>query len=88
MSQKPETITRFALTHVNKDGMRTLTRRNIGASHWDRRDDADAYLAVFLVNNTESTLDSVFGVQARGTYEIRPVECYPHGDAVRIYFDP
>jgi len=77
----------FALTHINRDGMRGLTRRNTGSSHFATQPEADQYLVDFNENNHESTLIQVFGKQSLGTFEIRPVECYMHGDAVGVWFD-
>lgn len=69
------TVTRYALTHVNREGMRQLTRANREA---------------FLLANTIACLESAYGKQAVGTFEVRPVQCYTSGDAgdaVGIYFD-
>ena len=77
----------FALTHVNRDNMRTLSRSNQGRNHFDTKEQADKWLAGFLENNSQDSIIQVFGKQALGTFEIHPVECYMHGDAVGVWFD-
>lgn len=79
--------TLFALTHINTDGMRTLTRSNQGQNHFATKPEANNYLAQFIQNNSVDTLEQVFGNQALGTFQIWPVDCYDHGDAVGIFFD-
>lgn len=79
--------TLFALTHVNEYGHRRLTRANQGRNHFETKEKGEEYLATFLKNNSQERLDSVFGKCSAGTFEIRPVLCYHHGDAKGIYFD-
>lgn len=81
------TVTRYALTHVNRDGMRTLTLPNQGRHMFDDERTAQAYLVAFEGNNDTKRLVEVFGKQAIGTFAVRPVACYTNGDATRIYFD-
>ena len=79
--------TRYVITHINRDGMRALSLPNQGQHHFDEKEAADAWLKSFNQNNSESTLVQLFGRQALGTFEVRPCQCYDHGDAVGIYFD-
>lgn len=74
-------LTRFALTHVNADGLRILTRRNIGPSHFDTESDAQTYLLHFREHNTDASLASIFGPNACSSFAVRPVQCHAHGDA-------
>lgn len=67
--------------------MRQLTRANQGRNHFATEAEAEAYREAFNRNNNPETLISVFGTQAIGTFEVRPVRCYDHGDAMEIYFD-
>lgn len=76
----------FAITHLNRDGVRQLTRANQGRNHFASEADAERYLALFKQSN-EASLAQVFGQQAVDTFAVRPVKCYEHGDAVGIYFD-
>lgn len=78
--------TRFAITHVNRDGLRVLTFANQGRNHYDDQADAVRRLASFLQSNPEQTLRDIYGDQAIGTFEVTPVECYDHGDATRTVF--
>ena len=79
--------TLYAVTHVNEDGIRQLSYANQGRNHSETKEEAERKLVPFISNNSESQLSSAFGKQALGTFEVRPVECYDHGDAVRIYFE-
>lgn len=79
--------TMFALTHINSDGMRTLTQSNQGRNHFATEQQAKEYLAAFIQNNSVASLEQIFGHQALGTFEIRPVLCYHHGDAKGVWFD-
>jgi len=80
--------TQFALTHINQDGMRQLTRPNQGRNHFSKLEDAENYFAC-LFNNSQTTLAKVYGKQSLGTFRIDPVECFDNGDAVGIYIrDP
>ncbi len=74
-----ETIKRFAITHLAKDGLRTLAFANQGQHHYDTRELAESALLVM-----RSSLQYRLGLVA---LEVREVECYPHGDAVGIYFE-
>ena len=77
--------TRFAITHINRDGMRTLSCPNQGRNHRDHKEDADKLLEVCTLNTASDLLAQIYGKQAVGTFEVRPVKCYDHGDAVGIY---
>lgn len=70
--------TRYAITHVSKSpsmrGLRVLTLANWGANHYDTREAAEAALEVLRPG-------LVAKVHLEGL-EVRPVECYDHGDAV------
>jgi hypothetical protein len=79
--------TLFAITHINRDGMRTLSSANQGRNHFEKREDASARLYAILKNNSPKTIEQHYGMQAVGTFEVRPVECYDHGDATGIYFE-
>lgn len=78
--------TMYAVTHVNKDGMRTLTYANQGRNHCDKREDAERKLAALVQNTTVDRLEQIFGNQALGTFDVREVDCYDHGDAKSIWF--
>lgn len=73
--------TMYAITHINKDGMRQLSFANQGRNHYETREGAEAALANLLSANSADTLKMY-----NDSLEVRPVECYDHGDAVGIYF--
>ncbi len=75
----------YAITHINKDGMRTLSRPNQGRNHFTTEYEAKKALADMLKNNSRSTLVSIFGDV--DSMEVRPVLCYHHGDAKGVWFD-
>jgi len=71
----------FAVTYVNKDGMRTLFRANQGRNHFPTLEAAEIWFQAVSNNNSNDILEEY------PNREIRPVLCYPHGDAVGVYFD-
>jgi hypothetical protein len=77
----------YVITHVDKQGMRTLTLANQGRNHSKGKRIAERKLAAILKGNTEAELAMVYGPQAIGTFRVRKVQCYAHGDAKRVYFD-
>lgn len=79
--------TRHVITHRNRDGMRTLTFAAQGRNTYGTPEEAGAALAAFLLNS-EDTLIQVHGPQSRGTFEVRPCECWPgHNDPKGVWFD-
>jgi hypothetical protein len=75
------TKTMYAITHVNRQDLRVLTLANQGRNHCDTKEQAQEKLDLFR----NSLRESVLGDMA-DTLEVRPVECYEHGDAIGIYF--
>lgn len=75
---------RFAITHVGKHGLRTLSLTNQGRYHYDTREAAEKALAHF---KQPHGLPRVLTPEQVSTLEVREVECYAHGDAVGIYFE-
>ena len=78
--------TLWALTHVNRHGLRQLTRPNQGRNHWTTRELAECYLRGFLHYNGEARLAEIFGPQSIGTFKVWQIKCHASGDAVRVYF--
>lgn len=76
----------YALTHINRDGQRQLTRPNQGRNHWVTREMGEVYLRGFLDHNTDTSLSEIFGPQSIGTFRIRQVKCHLSGDAIRTIF--
>jgi len=71
----------YAITHIGDNG-RVLTFANQGRNHYDTREAAEEALKLY-----EPDLRAkVLGDKA-DTLEVRWVRCWPHGDAVGIYFD-
>ena len=76
---------RYAITHINADGYRILSYAAQGRNMHASRDKASAWLSSMLTNNSQSTLESVHGKQATGTYRVDAFDCYDHGDPKGIY---
>lgn len=76
--------TLYAITHVNREGMRQLTFANQGRNHYSTQRAAKKALAEFV--QVGDLRAKVLGNMA-DTLEVRPIECYDHGDAKGIYFD-
>lgn len=77
----------YVVTHIDRHGMRTLTFANQGRNHRRTAEEAQHHLDEILKHTSEETLRQCYGPKAIGTFEVRPVECYSHGDAKRVYFD-
>ena len=75
-------MTKYAITHINKDGMRTLTFANQGRNHYDTMTEAELALLTF-----KPGLERVIGAKGVASLEVRPVDCYDHGDAKGVWFD-
>lgn len=82
----PDRIKRYAITSKRPGDSRTLAFGNQGRYHFDSNEDALAHLAAVLNTNPTSKLDMFDGCGG-STLEVRPVECYAHGDAVGVWFD-
>lgn len=78
---------RYAITHINRDGMRQITGANQGRYFKKTMRAAQKEARDIMKNNTPEKLASIFGKQSVGTFEARAVECYETGDAKGIYFD-
>lgn len=79
MRQVSESVTRFVVTHINVTGIRVLTygqqARYTYATAADAQSALDALLNVAVNGND---IPGVFGPQAVGTFEVRPIPCWPH----------
>lgn len=77
-------VTRYVITHVDRNGMRTLAHPMQGRYTYATEAEATAALEAMLDNNSLDTLRAHFGLPL----EVRAVECYPgHFDPVRCWFD-
>lgn len=74
---------RYAITHLAANGLRTLMFANQGRNHYDTKEQADKALAEYV--HVGDLRAKVLHDRA-GTLEVRPVDCYEHGDAKGIYF--
>lgn len=72
--------TLFAITHVNRNGVRTLTFVNQGRNHYATADAANAAMQDYEPDLRAKVLGNM-----ADTLEVRPVECYGNGDAVAIF---
>lgn len=72
---------RFVISHINKDGMRTMTYAVQGRNTRGSKKEARGLLRNFLANNAKETLIGIYGSQSIGTFEVSAVECYEgHND--------
>ena len=79
-----KTITRYVITHIGKDGLRTLIGPAQGRNTYATMQDAEAERAAIIQNNSIDTLNSVYGLPL----SVRECECYPvHFDPVGRYFE-
>jgi hypothetical protein len=69
--------TRYAITHLEQDGLRVLTRGNYGPDcHFDSPEEAARWLDSARVQLRAQVLG-----QRADTLQVTPVECHPHGEA-------
>lgn len=76
--------TRYVITKVDRDGLRTLATANQGRCHFDTKKAANRHLRAILSNNSTSTLESVFGDVKK--MKVLAAPCYDHGDCMRTVF--
>ena len=79
-------VIRYVVTHINKDGMRTLCGPAQGRLTKETAEEAQALLDAIMKNNRMEgeLLAGVYGLPL----EVRPVKCYPgHFDPMSVYFD-
>lgn len=74
---------RYAITYLAANGLRTLMFANQGRNHYDTKEQADRALLEYV--HVGDLRAKVLHDRA-GTLEVRPVDCYEHGDAKGIYF--
>lgn len=81
--------TRYAITHISKDGLRVLSFPNQGRNHFDTQAEADKFLAALLdpATNRPHVLRSVYGPHYLETIRAQPVPCFDHGDATKTVFE-
>ena len=83
-----DSVTRYVVTHVERDGLRTLTFGAQGRWTYETPEEAQERVEAILRGNTPARLAGVFGQQAVGTFAVRPCACWPdHFDPKGIYFD-
>lgn len=77
-------VTRYVITYVNKEGMRTLVGAAQGRNTYDTAEQAQQAINAMRKNNSASTL-AMFGTP--DTMEVRSCLCYWHGDPKSVWFD-
>lgn len=79
-----ETVKRWVITHINKDGMRTLATAQQGRCTYATKEEAQAWIDAVMSNNSMDTIKSVFGLPL----EPRECDCWAgHFDPVGVWFD-
>jgi hypothetical protein len=79
-------VIRYVVTHIGKDGLRTLCGPAQGRHTNETHEEAQQMLDSMMVNNLVEgdCLARVYGLPL----EVHPVKCYPgHFDPMGIYFD-
>lgn len=80
---RARTVTRYVVTHVGSDGLRTLTFAAQGRNTHATREEAQESLDLFAPQLRAKMLGSM-----ADTLEVRACECWPgHLDPCRVYFD-
>lgn len=82
----PDHVIRYVVTHLAKDGLRTLCGPAQGRLTHETPEGAQQHLDSMMQNNQieGGLLAGIYGLPL----EVRPVKCYPgHFDPMGIYFD-
>ena len=78
------TTIRYVVTHIDRNGMRTLAHAAQGRHTYATPELAQAWIDAAMIENREQRLAQFFGLPLL----VRAVECYDgHHDPVRVYFD-
>ncbi len=81
----PEFVTRYVVTYINGDGLRTLAFAAQGRNTFSKKGEAALFLRSILAHTPPSTIEAIYGTEPR--FEVRPCECWPgHFDPRGIYF--
>lgn len=76
-------VVRYVVTHVNKDGMRTLAKAMQGRYTYATPEEAQQWIDQAIAANGDR-LAEFYGLPL----QVRPVECYPvHFDPMTCWFD-
>jgi hypothetical protein len=75
-------VIRYVISFMNKDGMRQIAYPCQGRNTSATKIEAETDLEAFLKNNNPQTLQSIFGKDCLGTFEVSAIECYDG------HFDP
>ena len=71
---------------MNKDGIRQMAYPMQGRNTLGSKEDAKDLLKSFIKNNPPDTLESIYGSQSKGTFEVSAIECYErHNDPVGVF---
>lgn len=77
-------VIRYVVTHLDRNGMRTLAAAAQGHFTYATRAEAQSHLDAMLANNSDDRLRSVYGFPL----EVRACRCWPvHFDPIGVYFD-
>lgn len=80
------TVTRYVVTYINSDGLRTILGPAQGRFTHATAEEAAVYMKAVVTNNPASTIAMLYGDNPR--FEVRPCKCWAgHFDPVSIYFD-
>ena len=81
---RTEPVVRYVVTHIGRNGLRTLATAAQGRYTHATREEAQADLDAMMANNSLDRLRSLFGLPL----EVRACDCWPvHFDPMGVYFD-
>lgn len=75
-------VIRYVVSHMGKDGIRWMSFACQGRETKATREEAERSLHDLLTANTQERLESIFGLQATGTFEVSAVNCYDSRDGM------
>lgn len=87
MTDKRDTVTRYVVTYLNRDGMRTLAHAQQGRHTYATGGEAQDWINAARANSPEA-LETVYGADGAASLAVRPCECWPgHFDPIGVWFD-
>jgi hypothetical protein len=81
-----QSVTRYVVTYVNRDGMRTLAFAAQGRDTFETEAAATTYMHAVTAGNSADAIKQAWGENPR--FEVRPCQCWPgHFDPQSIWFE-
>lgn len=85
-SDRGKTEMRWAVTHIQRDGLRALSLSTQGRDTYEHQAEAEAAALNIVAVNGTAHLSALYGPQSIGTFRADRIECWAgHFDPCAIY---